>query len=238
MARHPRYQGLTVRKQSRGRPNGGGGRGGTAVKRGGKDRPDGDHALVGPHAPGARQVLDDVDAAAPSEDREACAGRGRVALPPSLTATSVDSPSTLQATRSQEPCSGRAWRIALLSSSLITRTASPMAASRTPTASNSWVRRRRAIATLAGAAGRRTTLDVPTSLRSLPRYPRRLGEGAAMTEMPAPALPETGPARQLRPARPLTARDRAAAAPADTMSHSAGTGDPPVRGSWSMGTTS
>src|SRR5215469_12991316 len=100
----------------------------------------------------------------PSEDRDGCPARGRVGPPPSLTDTFSDSFDSVQATRIMRPGSGRACRIALLSSSLITRAASPTAAVSMPDSRRSAVRRQRASATLDGAYGSRTTPDALTSL--------------------------------------------------------------------------
>ena len=71
---------------------------------------------------------------------------------------STDPASTIQVTRRHRPGSGHACSTALLSSSLTTSAASPMAASKTPAASRSAVICRRATATLAGAQGSSTSL--------------------------------------------------------------------------------
>ena len=71
-------------------------------------------------------MLDDGSPRPPIEQR-GLAGRGRVMLPPSLTATSSDRPCSAQATSTRAPGSGLACRTALLSSSLTTRAASPIA---------------------------------------------------------------------------------------------------------------
>ena len=99
----------------------------------------------------------------PIEESEGCAFRGRVMLPPSLTATSSDRSRSAQATSTRAPGSGLACRIALVSSSLTTRVASPIAGVTMP-ASRRWVLIcQRAAITLAGAWGSSTTLDVLTS---------------------------------------------------------------------------
>ena len=61
----------------------------------------------------------------PMEDSDGREARGRVALPPSLTMTSTEVGAEIQETRIRASGSGRACRIALLSSSLVTRAASP-----------------------------------------------------------------------------------------------------------------
>ena len=63
----------------------------------------------------------------PIEDSDGRDARGRVALPPSLTMTSTVDAESIQATRIRASGSGRACRIALLRSSLVTRAASATA---------------------------------------------------------------------------------------------------------------
>ena len=99
----------------------------------------------------------------PSEETVACAVIGLVAAPPSVTAISTAPSVRAQARRRFEPCSGLACRMALLSSSLTTRTVSQTTPSKIPAAVSSAVSRRRATATLAGAHGRST---VPAALTS------------------------------------------------------------------------
>jgi len=104
----------------------------------------------------------------PSEDSD---GRLRVrtSRPAAVAHRDLDRPGIHDpATCSHRPCSGRACNIELLSSSLSTRAASPIAVSNTPAAAKSAVMRRRATATLAGADGRSTTLDSLTSLSTAP----------------------------------------------------------------------
>jgi len=102
----------------------------------------------------------------PSDERVGWAVVGLVGAPPSLTATSTASASSAHATCTLSPGSGRACRMALLSSSLTTRTASPTAASKMPAAVRSAASRRRTTPTLAGAQGRST---VPAALTPQPR---------------------------------------------------------------------
>ena len=109
----------------------------------------------------------------PRADTVACARTGVVGAPPSLTATSTASSPTAQATCTFAPGSGLACRIALLSNSLTTRTASPTAASKIPAALRSAASRWRATATLAGAQGRST---VPAALTSSRQPVGRLGQ--------------------------------------------------------------
>jgi hypothetical protein len=122
----------------------------------------------------------------PREETVACAVMGLVVAPPSLTATSTALSSSTQARITLEPGRGRACRMALLSSSLTTRTASPTAPSNTPAAVRSAASRRRATATLAGAHGRSTVPAVLTSLRRAPAVcdARGSSQHSAAAEMP------------------------------------------------------
>src|SRR5258708_8424002 len=172
----------------------------------------------------------------PSEDRDAGAIRGRVGLPPSLTATSIDPSATLQATRSHEPRSGRAWRIELLSSSLITRAASRMAASKMPTASRSSVRRRRATATLAGAAGRSTTLDLLTSLRTRPDATAPRQKNRCERNAPSSPLGNRRRPAECQPTRRGIARDPPLLSLSRYHGPFCGAGAPPAPGSRATGT--
>ena len=108
----------------------------------------------------------------PMEDSDGRAARGRVALPPSLTMTSTAVAESIQETRMQASGSGRACRIALLSSSLVTRAASATAAAGRPASRNSAPIRPRATATLDGTQGSRTTLAALTSPRAPAPWPR------------------------------------------------------------------
>ena len=104
----------------------------------------------------------------PIEESDGCAARGRVMLPPSLTATSSDRSRSAQATSTRAPGRGLACMIALVSNSLTTTAASPIAGRTTP-ASCRWVLIcQRAVTTLAGACGSSTTLDVLTSCAPAP----------------------------------------------------------------------
>src|SRR5215472_1779621 len=105
----------------------------------------------------------------PSENRDGRAGCGRVVAPPSLTDTSIHPSMSTQATCSIEPGSGRACRMALLSSSLTTSAASQAAGSTMPASRRSAARCHRAAPTLAGVFGSRTTLDVLTSRAPAPQ---------------------------------------------------------------------
>jgi hypothetical protein len=102
------------------------------------------------------------------DDGDGCPACGTVGLPPSLTATSTELALTSQATCSRSPGSGYACSIALLKSSLMTRTASATAWSNTPAARSSSESALRARATLAGAHGRWTIPDFLTSLTARP----------------------------------------------------------------------
>src|ERR1022692_2206678 len=104
----------------------------------------------------------------PSEDTDAWLACGLVGLPPSLTVTGTELSSTSQVTRSLSPGSGYACRMALLSSSLTTRAASPTAQSKIPASLSSADSALLATATLAGAHGSSTTLDALTSLPARP----------------------------------------------------------------------
>lgn len=109
----------------------------------------------------------------PSEETVACAVIGRVAAPPSVTAIWT-APSVKSHERSRfEPGSGLACRMALLSNSLTTSTASPTTPSNIPAAVSSAARSWRAIATLAGAHGRATVPAILTS-RARARSVRRV----------------------------------------------------------------
>jgi hypothetical protein len=105
----------------------------------------------------------------PIEDSDGRDARGRVVLPPSLTTTSTVDGEIIQATRIRASGSGRACRIALLRSSLVTRAASATAVAGRPAARSSAAIRPRATATLDGTHGSRTTLAALTSLRAPPR---------------------------------------------------------------------
>ena len=105
----------------------------------------------------------------PIEDSDGRDARGRVVLPPSLTTTSTVDGESIQATRIRASGSGRACRIALLRSSLMTRAASATAVAGRPAARRSAAIRPRATATLDGTHGSRTTLAALTSLRAPPR---------------------------------------------------------------------
>lgn len=123
----------------------------------------------------------------PSEETVACVVIGLVDAPPSLTATSTEPSSSAQARSNLAPGRGLACRIALLSSSLTTRTASPTTPSNTPAAVSSAASRRRATATLAGAHGRKT---VPAILTSPAPHPVSAARGLSSTALPrkCPAL--------------------------------------------------
>jgi hypothetical protein len=123
----------------------------------------------------------------PRDETVACAVIGLVDAPPSLTATSTALSSSVQARSNLEPGRGLACRMALLSSSLTTRTASPTTPSNTPAAVSSAASRRRATATLAGAHGRST---VPAILTSLRRTRQSATRAAARSPLPrkCPAL--------------------------------------------------
>jgi hypothetical protein len=108
----------------------------------------------------------------PSEETVACAVIGRVAAPPSVTAISTAPSVRSQERSSFEPGSGLACRMALLSNSLTTSTASPTTPSKIPAAVSSAASRWRATATLAGAHGRTTVPAILTSLRRAPELRR------------------------------------------------------------------
>jgi hypothetical protein len=118
------------------------------------------------------QVLDRCSTMArprpPSEERDGCLAPGRVGAPPSLTDTRSEPLQSVQATRTVQPGNGCACRIALLSSSLKTKAASPIAAAIMPASRRSVASRPRAVATLDGAYGSRTTLAALTSPRPAP----------------------------------------------------------------------
>ncbi len=99
----------------------------------------------------------------PSADGDGYPARGRAGPPPSLTDTRSVPSQSVQATRTVQPGNGRACRIALLSSSLRTRAASPIAAATVPASRRSVASCPRAVATLDGAYGSRTTLAALTS---------------------------------------------------------------------------
>ena len=101
----------------------------------------------------------------PSEETVACAVIGRVAAPPSVTAISTAPSVKSQDRRRFEPGNGLACRMALLSNSLTTSTASPTTPSKIPAAVSSAASRWRPTATLAGAHGRTTVPAILTSLR-------------------------------------------------------------------------
>ena len=104
----------------------------------------------------------------PMEDSDGREARGRVALPPSLTMISTVAAESIQETRMQASGSGRACKIALLSSSLVTRAASAMAVAQSPAWRSSAPIRPRATATLDGTHGSKTTLAALTSSRARP----------------------------------------------------------------------
>ena len=100
--------------------------------------------------------------------------RGRVMAPPSLTATSSDRSRSAHATSTRAPGSGLACRIALVSSSLTTSVASPIAGETMPASCRSVLIWLRAAITLAGVCGSSTTLDALTSrARPAPSDPVR-----------------------------------------------------------------
>jgi hypothetical protein len=113
---------------------------------------------------------------------------GMVGPPPSLTNTRTPPSSSCHQTRICAPFSGLACLRALLSSSLMTTAASPMAASVTPATARSDTRRRRAIPALEGAKGSISMLDLVTSLpgRRAPNRPNPL-----RAEMPRARASET-----------------------------------------------
>jgi len=123
----------------------------------------------------------------PREETVACAVIGHVDAPPSLTATSTAPPFRAQASSNFEPGRGLACRMALLSSSLTTRTASPTTPSNTPAAVSSAATRRRATATLAGAHGRSR---VPAILTS-PRRARQAAMRGSSQHSDAAEMPRT-----------------------------------------------
>jgi hypothetical protein len=145
----------------------------------------------------------------PSAETLACARAGVVAAPPSLTATSMASLPSAHATWMFAPGSGLACLMALLRSSLTTRTASPTAASKIPAALRSAATRWRATATLAGAQGSST---VPAALTSR----ARATEPARLTRTPCggDARPRASETDGWRPAVPIAAQgDRSADSP-------------------------
>ena len=105
--------------------------------------------------------------------------------PPSLTATSSDRSRSAHATSTRAPGSGLACRIALVSSSLTTSVASPIAGETMPAPCRSVLIWLRAAITLAGVCGSSTTLDALTS-RARPAQPDRYDR-----EMPRQPTPET-----------------------------------------------
>src|SRR5258706_10009225 len=142
-----------------------GGRGGTAVERGGKDCPDSEHALVGPHAPGARQVRDDVDAAAaqrgPRGVRRTGPGGASPVTDRDLDRFSVHAPGDAQPRAGQRP--GMAYRVAEQLADHEDRvTYGRLEDSDGKQLPGQAAPRDR---DARGAAGRSTTLDVLTSLR-------------------------------------------------------------------------
>jgi hypothetical protein len=99
----------------------------------------------------------------PSDDSDGCPAWGWVGPPPSRTDTVSDSSQSAHDTWTMAPGSGLAWRMALLSNSLKTSAASPIAVPSRPASRRSAESCQRAVATLDGAHGSRTTLDVLTS---------------------------------------------------------------------------
>src|SRR5215468_9425250 len=84
------------------------------VSAGRKDRPYREHAVVGPHPPGARQVLDDADAATaqggPRGVRGPGPGRAAAVGDRDLDRLSVDAPGDAQPCAVQRP--GMTYRVA------------------------------------------------------------------------------------------------------------------------------
>ena len=128
----------------------------------------------------------------PTADRDGRDACGRVALPPSLTSTSSDAGLSTQAARIRASGSGRACRIALLSSSLSTSAASATHPANRPAPRNSVLIRPRATATLDGTHGRSTTLAALTSSRRPPRG-RVLASTCERDARPGPAGNRPGP---------------------------------------------
>ncbi len=144
----------------------------------------------------------------PMEDSDGREARGRVALPPSLTMISTAAAVSIQEIRMQEPGSGRACRIALLSSSLVTRAASAVAVVESPAWRSSAPIRPRATATLDGTHGSRTTLAALTPLRAPPR-----GRDSRLPSSCERDAPPAGPGNRV----PRERVDPGPAAPAESV---------------------
>ena len=105
-----------------------------------------------------------------------------------LAASSIQAGPSAHDTRTCDPGSGRACRMALLSNSLTTSAASPIVPGKMPQARSSLRSCPRAVPTLEGTHGSSTTLARLTSMRVPPRGRDHAYPG---TKMPRGQAPET-----------------------------------------------
>lgn len=160
----------------------------------------------------------------PIEESEGGTVRGRVMLPPSLTATSSDPSRSAHATSTRAPGNGLACMIALVSSSLTTTVASPIAVATTPDSRRYVPICERAATTLAGACGSSTTLDALTS-RERPAPSRTQYD----REMPRQPIPKPAALRYRQPLwEPQRHCGEAPAIPVAWGGSAAGTGTGPM----------